>query len=87
MLALGSIMRSPASVGTIAAPERTSRGSPASSRSLFRAADTAGWCIPSRSAARETLRSVNTVCNTLIKWRSILSKSAWSLIPLPASHA
>ena len=74
--AAGSTMRSAASVGTMPAPERTSSGSPDSSRSRLSAADTAGWYMPSRMAARDTLRSVNTVCNTLIKWRSILSKSA-----------
>lgn len=77
-------MRNAASVGTIPEPERTRSGSPARSRSRLSDADTCGWCMPSRTAARETLRSVNTVCKTLIKWRSILSKSARSLIPIPA---
>jgi hypothetical protein len=31
------------------------------------ALDTAGWCMPSRMAALDTLRSVNTVCNTLMR--------------------
>ena len=75
MSALGSIMRRPASVGTMPAPERTSKGSPAISLRRRRAADTAGWCMPRRSAARDTLRSVRTVCNTLIKWKSNLSNS------------
>ena len=60
-------MRSPASVGTMPEPERTSSGSPDSSRSRLRAAETAGWYIPNRMAARETLRSVNTVCRTRIR--------------------
>ena len=37
------------------------------SRSRFSDADTAGWYMPSFMAARETLRSVNTVCRTRIK--------------------
>ena len=45
--AAGSIMRRPASVGTIPAPERTSSGSPASSRSRLSNADTAGSRTPS----------------------------------------
>ena len=61
MLALGSIIRSAASVGTIVEPERTSKGSPAKSRRRLSDALTAGWCMPSRMAALETLRSVNTV--------------------------
>jgi hypothetical protein len=44
------------------------------------AADTAGWCMPSRSAALETLRSVSTVCSTLIRCKSILSNKVWSRI-------
>ena len=43
MLALGSIMHKPASVGTIPAPERTRSGSPDNSRSRFSDADSAGW--------------------------------------------
>jgi hypothetical protein len=40
MLAAGSIMRSPASVGTMPEPERTKRGSPASvAQALERRAD------------------------------------------------
>ncbi|MNT07835.1 hypothetical protein D3C72_1425540 [compost metagenome] len=61
MLAAGSIMRSPASVGTMPEPDRTSSGSPDSSRRRFSAAETAGWYMPRRMAARETLRSVSTV--------------------------
>lgn len=61
MVALGSIMRRPASVGTMPLPERTSKGSCAKLRKRLSDALTAGWCIPSRMAARETLRSVNTV--------------------------
>lgn len=76
MLALGASMGRPASVGTMPAPERTKSGSPASSRSFLSDALTAGWYLPRRMAAFETLRSVNTVCKTLIKWRSILSKRA-----------
>jgi hypothetical protein len=60
-------MRSPASVGTMPEPERTRRGSPARSRSFFSDALTAGWYMPRRMAAFETLRSVNTVNKTLIK--------------------
>jgi len=67
MLALGSIMREPASVGTRPPPARTNKGSWAKSRSRLSDALTAGWCMPRRTAARETLRSVNTVCKTLIK--------------------
>jgi hypothetical protein len=61
---------SPASVGTMPAPERTSSAiageAPAG---FFSDALTAGWCMPRRMAARETLRSVNTVCKTLIKMK------------------
>jgi len=78
--AAGSTMRSAASVGTMVLPERTSSGSPESSRRRLSAADTAGWCMPRRMAALDTLRSVSTVCKTLMRWRSILSKRAWSLI-------
>ena len=60
-------MRRPASVGTMAPPERTSKGSPEMSRSRFNALLTAGWYMPRRTAARETLRSDNTVCNTLMR--------------------
>ena len=58
-------MRRATSVGTIAPPERTSKGSPARARRRFKAADTAGWCMPSRTAALDTLRSVNTVQDPL----------------------
>ena len=61
MLAAGSTMRRAWSVGTMLAPERTKSGSPESSRRRLSMADTAGWCMPRRTAARETLRSVNTV--------------------------
>ena len=61
MWAAGSTMRKPASVGTMPEPERTSSGSPARSRSRLSAALTAGWYMPRRSAARDTLRSVSTV--------------------------
>ena len=61
MLALGSIMRRAASVGTMPEPDRTSNGSPDNSRSRLSAAETAGWYMPRRMAARETLRSVSTV--------------------------
>ena len=37
------------------------------SASILRAAETAGWYIPNRMAARETLRSVSTVCRTRIR--------------------
>jgi hypothetical protein len=67
MLAAGSTMRRAASVGSMPAPERTSSGSPERSRSRLSALDTAGWCMPSRMAALDTLRSVNTVCNTLMR--------------------
>jgi hypothetical protein len=60
-------MRKPASVGTMKAPDRTKRGSPEALRKRFKHALTAGWCMPSRMAALETLRSVNTVCKTFIK--------------------
>src|SRR5690606_7146481 len=66
-------MRSPATVGTMPAPERTSQGSPASSRRRLSAALTAGWYMPSFRAARETLRSVSTMCSTRMRCRSILS--------------
>ena len=61
MLALGSSMRSAVSVGTMPEPERTNKGSPAKSRKRLSDALTAGWCMPRRMAAFETLRSVNTV--------------------------
>ena len=67
MLALGSIMRRAASVGTMPGPERTKSGSPAKSRRRLSDALTAGWCMPKRMAALETLRSVSTVCRTLIR--------------------
>ena len=67
ILADGSSMRSPASVGTIPAPERTKIGSPASTRRRLSAALTAGWYIPRRMAARETLRSVSTVFKTRMR--------------------
>ena len=76
MRAEGSIMRSAASVGTMPIPERTSKGSPANPRKRLSAALTAGWYIPRRMAVRETLRSVNTVFKTLMRWRSILSNKA-----------
>ena len=67
MLAVGSIIRSAASVGTMPEPERTSSGSPDSSRSRLSADDTAGWYMPRRMAARETLRSVSTVWRTRMR--------------------
>ena len=60
-------MRRPASVGTIPEPERTKSGSPEISRKRFNAALTAGWYMPRRVAARETERSVSTVCKTLMR--------------------
>ena len=58
--------RTPA-VGTMPAPERTRRGSPANSRNFLSEALTAGWYMPSRMAAFDTLRSVSTVCRTLMR--------------------
>src|SRR5262249_37568872 len=44
---------------------------------------TAGWVVCSRMAARETLRSAITVWKTLMRYSSILSKTARSVIRMP----
>ena len=66
-------MASAASVGARPWPERTSSGSPVSSRSRFSWALTIGCVLCRRIAARETLRSLITVCKTFTRWRSILA--------------
>ena len=66
-------MASAASVGAMPWPERTSSGSPVSARSRFSWALTAGCVLCRRIAARETLRSVITVCKTFTRWRSMLA--------------
>jgi hypothetical protein len=40
---------------------------PEHSRSVFSAADSAGWCLPGRKAALGTLRSIGTECKTLMR--------------------
>ena len=73
-------MRNAASVGCMPLPERTKIGSPDKSRKRLRAVETAGWCMPRRTAARDTLRSAITVCKTRIRCRSIFSKGVVSRI-------
>jgi hypothetical protein len=65
--AAGSIKVSAWLVGTIRLPLRTSSGSPVISRSLRSATLTVSCDCPSKVAVRDTLDSVSSVCNTLMR--------------------
>jgi hypothetical protein len=66
-LLAGSSSSSALGVGAMPLPERTSSTSPVKARKRRRWALTAGWVRLSFMAARETLRSVITVCNTRMR--------------------
>ena len=54
----------PRSLATICAPLRTSSGSPKISRNRLRLALAEGWLCASKSAVREALPEVKSICNT-----------------------